>query len=209
MGAHQRSNVQQQAAVERELHPIPKLDRGLFALVCAVFVSIFACFLAGLSLAWTALAGASLIMVLARRDTHKVLKLVDWHLLVFFAALFVVVDGLSDTGLPDAIYRHLQPLFGASAVTQAWNLSWFSVIGSNIFSNVPFVLVAGKWITRFVEPVLMWKVLALATTFAGNLTIVGSVANMIVVESAREHLEVGFWVPPSAGGLWSTHPGTA
>ena len=142
-------------------------------------MSIFACFLAGLSLAWTALAGASLIMVLARRDTHEVLKLVDWHLLVFFAALFVVVDGLSDTGLPDAIYRHLQPLFGASAVTQAWNLSWFSMIGSNIFSNVPFVLVAGKWITRFVEPVLMWKVLALATTFAGNLTIVGSVANMI------------------------------
>ena len=39
----------------------------------------------------------------------------------------------------------------------------------------------------------MWKVLALATTFAGNLTIIGSVANMIVVESAREHLEVGFW----------------
>lgn len=40
---------------------------------------------------------------------------------------------------------------------------------------------------------LMWKVLALATTFAGNLTIVGSVANMIVVQSAREHVEVGFW----------------
>jgi Na+/H+ antiporter NhaD/arsenite permease-like protein len=182
-----------QAVIEREPHPIPKLDRGLFALVCGVFVSIFACFLTGLNLAWTALAGASLIMVLARRDTHEVLKLVDWHLLVFFAALFVVVDGLSDTGLPDAIYRHLQPLFGASAVTQAWNLSWFSVVGSNIFSNVPFVLVAGKWITRFVEPLLMWKVLALATTFAGNLTIIGSVANMIVVESAREHLEVGFW----------------
>ena len=52
---------------------------------------------------------------------------------------------------------------------------------------------AGKWITRFAEPVLMWKVLALATTFAGNLTIIGSVANMIVVESAREHLEIGFW----------------
>ena len=186
-------NVLRQALIEREPHPNPKLDRGLFALVCAVFVSIFACFLAGLNLAWTALAGASLIMVLARRDTHEVLKLVDWHLLVFFAALFIVVDGLSDTGLPDAIYRHLQPLFGASAVTQAWNLSWFSVIGSNIFSNVPFVLVAGKWIARFAEPVLMWKVLALATTFAGNLTIIGSVANMIVVESAREHLEVGFW----------------
>jgi Na+/H+ antiporter NhaD/arsenite permease-like protein len=39
----------------------------------------------------------------------------------------------------------------------------------------------------------MWKVLALATTFAGNLTIVGSVANMIVVESARDHIQIGFW----------------
>ena len=179
--------------IEREAHAIPKLERGLFALVCAVFMAIFGCFIAGLNLAWTALAGAALIMVLARRDTHEVLKLVDWHLLVFFAALFVVVDGLSDTGLPDAIYRHLQPVFGSHVTAQTWNLTWFSVAGSNIFSNVPFVLVAGKWIARFVDPVLMWKVLALATTFAGNLTIIGSVANMIVMESAREHLEVGFW----------------
>jgi Na+/H+ antiporter NhaD/arsenite permease-like protein len=181
------------AAISREPHPIQKLDRGLFAIVCIVFVSIFLCFLAGLNLAWTALAGAALVMVLARRDTHEVLKLVDWHLLVFFAALFVVVEGLSDTGLPDAIYRHLQPMFGAHATAQAWNLSWFSVAGSNIFSNVPFVLVAGNWIQHFADPALMWKVLALATTFAGNLTIIGSVANMIVVESAREHLEIGFW----------------
>jgi Na+/H+ antiporter NhaD/arsenite permease-like protein len=55
------------------------------------------------------------------------------------------------------------------------------------------VLVAGKWIPSFVAPELMWKVLALATTFAGNLTILGSVANIIVVESARGHCEVGFW----------------
>jgi len=181
------------AVIEPEPHLVTKLDRGLFAIVCIVFVSIFACFVAGLNLARTALAGAALVMVVARRDTHEVLKLVDWHLLVFFAALFVVVDGLSDTGLPDAIYTHLQPAFGSRATAQTWNLTWFSVAGSNIFSNVPFVLVAGKWITRFAEPTLMWKVLALATTFAGNLTIVGSVANMIVVESAREHLEVGFW----------------
>lgn len=186
-------NALRQAVIEREHHPMPKLDRGLFALVCVVFLSIFACFLAGLNLAWTALAGASLIMVLARRDTHEVLKLVDWHLLVFFAGLFVVVDGLSDTGLPDAIYRHLQPIFGSHVTAQAWNLTWFSVAGSNIFSNVPFVLVAGKWITRFADPNLMWKVLALATTFAGNLTIIGSVANMIVVESARGYIQIGFW----------------
>src|SRR5213596_909268 len=186
-------SVLRAAVIIRKPDVVLKLDRGLFVLVCIVFVSIFVCFFAGLNLAWTALAGAALVMVLGRRDTHEGLKLVDRHLLVFFAALFVVVDGLSDTGLPDAIYGHLQPLFGSSVTAQTWNLAWFSAAGSNIFSNVPFVLVAGKWITRFVEPVLMWKVLALATTFAGNLTIIGSVANMIVVESVREHLEVSFW----------------
>ena len=180
-------------AIDRVDYLAPKLERGLFALVCVVLVSIFAGFLAGLNLAWTAMAGAALVMVLARRDTHGVLRLVDWHLLLFFAALFIVVGGLSDTGLPDAIYSRLQAIFGSSAPAQAWNLTWFSVVGSNVFSNVPFVLVAGNWIARFAEPTLMWKVLALATTFAGNLTIVGSVANMIVVESARDHIQIGFW----------------
>jgi Na+/H+ antiporter NhaD/arsenite permease-like protein len=132
-------------------------------------------------------------MVLARRDTHEVLKLVDWHLLVFFAALFVVVEGLNLTGLPDQAYTRVRGVFGTTAVTQAWNLAWFSAVGSNIFSNVPFVLVAGKWIANFADPELLWKVMALATTFAGNLTLLGSVANLIVVESARKHCEVGFW----------------
>jgi Na+/H+ antiporter NhaD/arsenite permease-like protein len=185
--------VLRQTAIDRSAHVVPKLERGLFALVCIVFMSIFAGFLAGLNLAWTAMAGAVLVMVLARRDTYNVLKLVDWHLLLFFAALFIVVDGLSDTGLPDAIYSRLRPIFGSSTPTQAWNLTWFSVVGSNIFSNVPFVLLAGNWIARFTDPALMWKVLALTTTFAGNLTIIGSVANMIVVESARDHIQVGFW----------------
>src|SRR5262249_13421051 len=147
----------------------------------------------GLNLSWTALAGAALLMVMARRDTHQGLKLVDWHLLLFFAALFIVVGGLSGTGLPDQIFQRVRPIFGATTASQAWNLAWLSEIGSNVFSNVPFVLVAGKWINNFAEPALMWKVMALTTTFAGNLTIVGSVANIIVVESARAHTEIGFW----------------
>lgn len=171
----------------------PVLDRRLLRITLATLGLVFAGFLAGLNLAWTALAGAALVMVLARRDTHEVLKLVDWHLLLFFAALFVVVEGLNSTGLPDQVYNHVRGMFGSTAGSQAWNLAWFSALGSNVFSNVPFVLVAGKWIPGFADPDLMWKVMALATTFAGNLTLLGSVANIIVVESARKHLEVGFW----------------
>lgn len=173
--------------------PAVALDARLLKLAAGVLCLVFLGFLAGFNLAWTAMGGASLIMVLARRDTHQVLKLVDWHLLVFFAALFAVVEGFNGTGLPDQIYHSLKGTFGESTTAQVWNFSWFSLVGSNVFSNVPFVLVAGKWIAHFSQPELMWKVLALVTTFAGNLTILGSVANMIVVESARGHLEVGFW----------------
>lgn len=169
------------------------VDRRLLRWTLLALGLVFVGFVAGLNLAWTALAGGVLVMVLARRDTHEVLKLVDWHLLLFFAALFIVVEGLNGTGLPEQLYRRVQPLFGTSTTAQSWNLAWFSVLGSNVFSNVPFVLVAGRWIPEFARPDLAWKVMALATTFAGNLTILGSVANMIVVESARKHVEVGFW----------------
>jgi len=185
--------VLQQAVIQRPTSPPPPLDRRLLILTLAVLALVFGGFMAGLNLSWTALAGGALIMVLAKRDTHPVLKLVDWHLLVFFASLFIVVEGLSKTGLPDQAYQHVQPLFGSSVASQAWNFAWFSNLGSNVFSNVPFVLVAGKWINNFAQPELMWKVMALTTTFAGNLTIVGSVANIIVVESARGHVELGFW----------------
>ncbi len=181
------------ASIRQAAGPAPPLDRRLFGLSCLVLALTFLGFLAGLNLAWTALAGGALIMVLARRDTHEVLKLVDWHLLVFFAALFVVVEALNGTGLPDQIYGRVRGLFGHTATAQGWNLAWFSALGSNVFSNVPFVLVAGKWIPNFADPDRMWQVMALATTFAGNLTILGSVANIIVVESARKHVEVGFW----------------
>jgi Na+/H+ antiporter NhaD/arsenite permease-like protein len=181
------------AAIHRPEVESRKLDRPLLIMTLAVLALVFAGFVAGFNLAWTALAGGALVMVLARRDTHEVLKLVDWHLLVFFAALFVVVEGLNGTGLPQQTYDKVRGVFGSTAVSQGWNLAWFSALGSNIFSNVPFVLVAGKWIGNFAQPELMWKVMALATTFAGNLTILGSVANIIVVESARGHAEVGFW----------------
>ena len=169
------------------------LDRPLIGLSFGALALVFAGFMAGLNLAWTALAGGALVMVLARRDTHEVLKQVDWHLLVFFAALFVVVEGLNGTGLPDQIHEGVRGWFGTTVTSQAWNFAWFAAVGSNVFSNVPFVLVAGRWISGFAQPELMWKVMALATTFAGNLTILGSVANIIVVESARKHVEIGFW----------------
>lgn len=172
--------------------PLPSLDFPLLCLATGAFAGVFAGFFAGWNLSWTALAGAALVMVLARRDTHEVLKLVDWHLLLFFAALFAVVEGFNSTGLVSASFGWMRPLFGTATI-QPWTFAALSIVGSNIFSNVPYVLLAAQWVPGFENPALMWKILALSTTLAGNLTLLGSVANLIVVEMAREHCEIGFW----------------
>jgi Na+/H+ antiporter NhaD/arsenite permease-like protein len=66
------------------------------------------------------------------------------------------------------------------------------VLASNIVSNVPYVLAAASWVEREANPHRLW-LLALTSTFAGNLTRFGSVANVIVFETAREHARIGFW----------------
>ena len=63
---------------------------------------------------------------------------------------------------------------------------------SQVVSNVPFVLLAAHWMPGFAEPRFLWLSTALFATLAGNLTIVGSVANVIVLEGAREHGRIGF-----------------
>jgi Na+/H+ antiporter NhaD/arsenite permease-like protein len=67
------------------------------------------------------------------------------------------------------------------------------VAASQVVSSVPFVLLAGHWIPRLADPTLLWLATALASTLAGNLTVVGSVANLIVLELAGPKGRIGFW----------------
>jgi Na+/H+ antiporter NhaD/arsenite permease-like protein len=123
-----------------------------------------------------------------------VLAAVDWPLLVFFAGLFVVVAGVGRSGLAGAIYdRVVAPVLGSGAERQVAVFSGFSAVASQVVSNVPFVLLAGSWIPATDHPELMWLATALSSTLAGNLTIVGSVANVIVLELAGERGRIGFW----------------
>jgi len=170
-----------------------RLDRPLVTKALLAHLLVLAGFLAGLLVSWTALAGASLLLAFASRHEREALARVDWPLLLFFATLFIVIAGFERTALPDRAFAALRPLFGLERAQQAFHLTWFSALGSNVVSNVPFVLVARSWVPQLADPALMWKILAMATTFAGNLTILGSVANIIVVEMARPYLEVSFW----------------
>jgi Na+/H+ antiporter NhaD/arsenite permease-like protein len=174
---------------------LPAVDRPALVRVMGVVVLITAGFLlplhrwipgldAGQKLPLVALAGAGLVILVGRARPAEAFVHVDWGLLVFFSGLFVVVSGINRTGLLTALHRGASPLFGPSG----GGLTVFTVAMSNLVSNVPFVLVVKEWI----QGDYAWTLIAMASTFAGNLTIVGSVANMIVLELSRDEAKLGF-----------------
>lgn len=146
----------------------------------------------GQKLPLVALAGAVLVILAGRYRPEQAFRQVDWGLLVFFSGLFIVIQGVDRTGLLRTMHARILPVFGTSDLQQASVMTVFTVVLSNIVSNVPFVLVAKEWVAGFRSPELIWYVVAMASTFAGNLTIVGSVANMIVMELSKDRARVGF-----------------
>jgi Na+/H+ antiporter NhaD/arsenite permease-like protein len=181
--------------VERRDEGPAVLDRWQSAKGLAVAGALLLVFLfTGWPREVAALAGAGALLTSRRMHSRKMLGLVDWELLVLFTGLFVVNDALRRTGLTAAVVAdfaasgvHLQepaPLFAATLVL------------SNAVSNVPAVMLLLPVATRdFAGPML-----ALVSTLAGNLLVVGSIANIIVVDAAarrgiaidwREHARVG------------------
>jgi len=67
-----------------------------------------------------------------------------------------------------------------------------SLLASNLLSNVPFVMRARHWVPGLTAPTFGWEILALSATLAGNLTLIGSVANLIVFETARDKVRTSF-----------------
>jgi Na+/H+ antiporter NhaD/arsenite permease-like protein len=171
----------------------PRVDvrlmrKGLLVLIGALIGFLFSSKLALVSIG----AGAAIIL-LARKPPARAFERIDWELLLFFCGLFVVVAGINKVGVVEKMFIPLKNFLGNSIWQQLGVFSAVSILFSNLVSNVPFVLIAAHWLQDLANPKTMWLVLAMASTFAGNFTIVGSVANMIVMELSRDHARVPFW----------------
>lgn len=134
----------------------------------------------GFPLPLAALSAASVLLVTRRLKPERVFREIDWSLLVFFSGLFIVTGALETLGLAERLFA----LVGHLA-RHTGGLAWTSALLSNLISNVPAVLMFRPLVARFGGGFHPWLVLAMATTLAGNLTLLGSVANLIVAESAR------------------------
>jgi len=174
--------------------PVPAMDapgsvdRARLVKPSVVALLVIAGFFAGLPPALVAATGAAIMLITRTRDPRLVYEEVDWGLLVFFAGLFIIVGGADNAGVTANLL----------GVTRRWNLHHvapFTVVVavlSNLVSNVPAVMLLKSLVPGFADPHTGWLVLAMASTLAGNLTITGSVANIIVAERAKTVAPIGF-----------------
>lgn len=153
-----------------------------------VIVMVLAGFLAGFPPPLVAALGAAIMLITRTRDPHLVYDEVDWGLLVFFVGLFLIVGGAENAGMTHALLR-----LGEKLNLQHAGVFALVAAGlSNLVSNVPAVMLLKSLVPRFANPHTGWLVLSMASTLAGNLTITGSVANIIVVERARKEASITF-----------------
>ena len=123
-------------------------------------------------------------LLLSRKIKSKeMMALVDWHLITLFCALFIIIHGISLAHLPEQLLEFLSQK--GFELSQPVFLTGVSTVLSNLFSNVPAVMLVIPCLNKAIpEP---WYILALSSTFAGNLFLLGSIANLIVVEKASGH----------------------
>ncbi|HEX4419124.1 MAG TPA: SLC13 family permease [Kofleriaceae bacterium] len=172
--------------------PRPALDRALTVKALLALAAFAGMALAGVSLAGAAMSAAAALMVAARTPPKRAFAAVDWQLLAFFAGLFIVVAGVARAGLLDRLFEAVAPVVARGDLTGDLAFIALVVVASNVVSNVPLVIVAVAWVPRMPDPTWGYIMLAVASTLAGNLTLFGSVANVIVMESAGPRGEIGF-----------------
>ena len=168
--------------------PLPTLDLSRLTKPVIVVTIVVVGFFAGADPALMAALGAAALLITRTLEPQKLYKEVDWGLLVFFVGLFLIVGGAENAGITNKLLE----------IAHHWNLQHMGVFTitvaalCNVVNNVPAVMLLKALVPGFANPRIAWMVLAMASTLAGNLTITGSVANIIVVETAKPEVEVGF-----------------
>ncbi|MBK8139035.1 MAG: anion transporter [Chloroflexi bacterium] len=167
--------------------PAPRTYNPLLARTIGVTAALLAAFLVGVPIV-TATCIAAGALMLSRLRPQKLLAL-EWDLLAFFAGLFVVTGAIEATGLSEQLFAAVSPILksGIPAFTVVTGVL------SNVVSNVPAVLLMRPEIASFPDPHQAWLVLAMASTLAGNFTLLGSAATLIVAEvAAAGGVRLGF-----------------
>ena len=177
------------ARLEAPVRPV-RVHRALMWRALVGVGAVIALFFVGQEPAKAAVIIGALLLLTRRVKSARVYAEIDWSLLLMFAGLFIIVAGAERQWLTPAIVADV----GRWHLADVPLLSLVTAVLSNVVSNVPAVLVLRPFVGGLADPMMAWKVIAMASTLAGNFTVLGSIANLIVVEkAARRGVVIGFW----------------
>lgn len=183
-----RNEFRQEEPLPIEHQPV-RTNSVLLWKSLAVAAGMMVFFFAGWPVPKVAVIAGALLLVTRRVKPEKVYREIDWGLLVLFIGLFIVIAGLEKTSVAT-------DLFASAAryhLERTAPMAAFTAILSNLVSNVPAVLVFRGFVSRLPDATHAWLTLAMSSTLAGNLTLLGSVANLIVVQKAHHAVRISFW----------------
>ncbi|KAH7855546.1 hypothetical protein Vadar_026081 [Vaccinium darrowii] len=166
--------------------------------VYVVTVGMLISLLVGLNMSWTAITAALALVVLDFKDARPSLEKVSYSLLIFFCGMFITVDGFNKTGIPSTLWEFVEPYAQIDHIVGKAVLAAVILVLSNVASNVPTVLLLGARIAASAAAIspanekTAWLILTWVSTVAGNLSLLGSAANLIVCEQARRAPLLGY-----------------
>jgi len=167
-----------------------RVNRALVARALLATTAMVALFFVGLPPAKAAIIIAGLLLLTRRLKTRRIYAEIDWPLLVMFAGLFIITAGAQRALLTPALIARVALL----RLDQTPILSAVTAVLANLVSNVPAVLVMKPFVAALPDHARAWLTIAMASTLAGNFTILGSIANLIVVQKAAARgVVIGLW----------------
>jgi Na+/H+ antiporter NhaD/arsenite permease-like protein len=146
-------------------------------------------FFIGWPIAKVALVAGALLLITRRVKPEKIYHEIDFSLLALFIGLFIVIAGIEKTSYPSDVLTFVS----GYGLDRPAVLSATAAILSNLASNVPAVLVFKPLVPHLADPKRAWLLLAMASTLAGNVTVLGSVANLIVIQRSKRQVAISFW----------------
>ena len=171
-----------------------------------VTAAVVALFFTAIPRETVALVAGGVLLCSRKMDARRLLGLIDWSLILLFCGLFVVIAGFETTGIPGRFLAWMTQ--HRLSLSNPYALVGVGAALSNVVSNVPAVMLLARFLQG--APREAWYALALASTFAGNLITIGSIANLIVIEQARgwgvaltfrEHARAGIPVTLASLGI--------
>jgi Na+/H+ antiporter NhaD/arsenite permease-like protein len=195
----------QNAEAVMNLNPAESLDdpqtaRRVLIVLWVAIILFFVHHLLHISPSLIAVSAAAIALLWVQPDIQETFKKVEWSVLIFFSALFVMVGGLEAAGVLDAIVHLMERLSGIPPLWFGISLIWIVAALSAVVDNVPITIALIPVIQGLGESGMditpLWWALAFGAGFGGNGTIIGSTANIIVAtlsEKTRTPITSGIW----------------